>query len=76
MQTVRMRKDVKMAEGKEGQPGEKWNHRKGTSKQATIPILVMSVGVRMVAYLSGWQMATYWSRAMAKRTDDSVKEKV
>lgn len=40
-----------------------------------MPIFVMRVGVRMVAYLR-WQMATYQSRAMAKSTDDSVKEKV
>ena len=33
VQTVRMRKGVRMAERKEGQPGQKWNHRKGTSKQ-------------------------------------------
>ena len=44
--------------------------------RAAIPVLVISVGVRMVAYLSGWQRATYQSRAMAKSTDDSVKEKV
>ena len=49
---------------------------KALLSRATIPILVISVGVRMVAYLSGWQMATYRSRAMAKSTDDSVKEKV
>ena len=49
---------------------------KALLSRATIPILVISVGVRMVAYLSGLQMATYRSRAMAKSTDDSVKEKV
>ena len=49
---------------------------KALLSRAAMPIFVMSVGVRMVAYLRGWQMATYQSRAMAKSTDDSVKEKV
>lgn len=41
-----------------------------------IPMLVINLGVRMVAYCRGWQMATYGSMAMARSTDDSVKEKV
>lgn len=35
------------------------------------PILLMMVWLRMTVYLNGLQIATYRSKAMARRTDDS-----